>query len=415
MPRTARPSKSAVAQSALAPQPPWDSSTELVGLTLTLQPQTDLTLPTHYTTELHSWFLDQVRRKNTDLSTQLHDGQSEKAFTIASLQGEIDTPGHSLRDTRKGSLLLSAQQSYQWQITALSPPVAAWMADWLNQLPPDMRLRSGDFQLGEWAIAHPATTYETIWEQAATQMSKDDPSLTFTFTTPTSFRRRGNHMPLPLPDMVFQSYLRRWNHFAFIEFDPDPFLDWIDDCVIILRHHLQSAKVAAGKQGSVTGFTGSIQYKLTAKAQDEPEYIQLFYALGQFAPYCATGHKTTFGLGQTRLGWTDPPSSVFLKPSAIPAPRATDPAPIAPSPTHAIARQTLLTQRIAELTTLFIAQRKRTGGDRASQIAATWATILARRELGESLQAIAQDLEMPYETVKTYVKLARRALNEGLG
>jgi len=35
---------------------------------------------------------------------------------------------------------------------------------------------------------------------------------------------------------------------------------------------------------------------------------------------------------------------------------------------------------------------------------------LARRELGESLFDIAADLEMPYETVKTYVKLARRAL-----
>jgi CRISPR-associated endoribonuclease Cas6 len=38
------------------------------------------------------------------------------------------------------------------------------------------------------------------------------------------------------------------------------------------------------------------------------------------------------------------------------------------------------------------------------------ATILVRRELGESLQAIAEDLEMPYGTVKTYVKLARRAV-----
>lgn len=59
---------------------------------------------------------------------------------------------------------------------------------------------------------------------------------------------------------------------------------------------------------------------------------------------------------------------------------------------------------------LFTAQRKRTGGDRADKIAATWATILARREIGESLQVIAQDLEMPDTTAKTYVKLARRAL-----
>ena len=32
--------------------------------------------------------------------------------------------------------------------------------------------------------------------------------------------------------------------------------------------------------------------------------------------------------------------------------------------------------------------------------------------MGDSLQAIAQDLEMPYETVKTYAKLARRELKK---
>ncbi len=47
---------------------------------------------------------------------------------------------------------------------------------------------------------------------------------------------------------------------------------------------------------------------------------------------------------------------------------------------------------------------------RAQEIAAKWATILARREMGESLQVIAQDMGIPYETVKTYAKLARRAL-----
>ncbi|QXE24821.1 CRISPR-associated protein Cas6 [Richelia sinica FACHB-800] len=68
--------------------------------------------------------------------------------------------------------------------------------------------------------------------------------------------------------------------------------------------------------------------------------------------------------------------------------------------------------RIEELAAIFTAQRKRTGGDRTEKVASTWATILARREMGESLQAIAQDLEIPYATVKTYVKLARKALKE---
>jgi CRISPR-associated endoribonuclease Cas6 len=72
----------------------------------------------------------------------------------------------------------------------------------------------------------------------------------------------------------------------------------------------------------------------------------------------------------------------------------------------------LLAQRIAELQEQFFAQRKRAGGTRATEIAETWATILARREWGEPLKAIADDLEMRPETVKTYAKLARRALTQ---
>jgi len=72
----------------------------------------------------------------------------------------------------------------------------------------------------------------------------------------------------------------------------------------------------------------------------------------------------------------------------------------------------LLAERIEELTTFFVDQKKRTGGNRAQDSAEKWATILARRELGDSLQAIAKDMDLRYDTAKTYCKLARRALRE---
>lgn len=54
--------------------------------------------------------------------------------------------------------------------------------------------------------------------------------------------------------------------------------------------------------------------------------------------------------------------------------------------------------------------KKRQGGDRAQNTATVWANILARRELGESLKAIAIDLNMPYETVRKYAQAARKAI-----
>lgn len=353
----------------------WQQNTELVGVQLTLQPLEDFVVPPHYTTELHSWWLDQVRRMDFALSTDLHDGQSEKPFTISQLKGEMPSQGRSLR--------LLSDQMYRWQFTALSQPVIDWVNQWLTTLPTEMRLRSGTLKILNWAISHPPITYAQLLKSAPTEQ----PTMTLSFLSPASFRRKGNHLPLPLPLNVFHSYLRRWNDFSSKPVNQEDFLDWVDGSVVLLRHHLQSAKVMAGKSGSVTGFTGSVQFGIASKARRDTDYIRQWLALGELAPYCGTGHKTTFGLGETVAHWLNETATATL-----------------PTVQH------LLAQRIDELTEVFIAQRQRVGGDRATQIAVTWATILARRELGESLQAIAQDLEMPYETVKTYSKLARRAL-----
>ncbi|WP_333218080.1 MULTISPECIES: hypothetical protein [unclassified Microcoleus] len=46
-----------------------------------------------------------------------------------------------------------------------------------------------------------------------------------------------------------------------------------------------------------------MEFGLGRSAHNRPDFVQLFYALGRLAPYCGTGHKTTFGLGQTRAQW----------------------------------------------------------------------------------------------------------------
>jgi len=352
----------------------WNKTTELIGITLHLRPHQTSPLYPQYTIGLHAWFLDQVSQTNPSLSATLHDDQTEKSFTLSPLQGNLLTHSQHLQ--------LQADQTYYFTITTLSQPIAQWLAQWVKILPPTLDLRNAPLHITHAEITLPPTTYKKLWQPASTPEQK----ATLSFITPTSFRRRGQHFPLPLPFNVFHSYLRRWNTFAHLEFDPDEFLAWVDDSILIHRHRLESTKVVVGKKGSVTAFTGVVEYGISPKAPRDEEYEQLFAALIQLAPYCGTGHKTTFGLGQTRLGWLDTT------------------APELPS------TQTLTTERIAELTDIFIAQRKRKGGDRATQTAETWATILARRELGESLMAIAADLEMPYETVKTYAKLARQAL-----
>jgi len=61
----------------------------------------------------------------------------------------------------------------------------------------------------------------------------------------------------------------------------------------------------------------------------------------ELPPYCGTGHKTTFGLGQTRLGWSSQPNSI-----------------------ETLLVQTLLAKRIEQLTEMLMLFQKRRGGDR---------------------------------------------------
>lgn len=258
------------------------------------------------------------------------------------------------------------------------------------------------------AVSVPAISAERNLQKNSESQPTD--SLCFTFLSPTSFRHYGNHLPLPMPDLIFQSYLRRWNHFVDLEFNPHDFKQWVSEHVIILRHQLRSSKVQAGKQGSVTGFTGAIQFGLTPKAKSHPDYVQLIYALEQLAPYYGTGHKTTFGLGQTRLGWFPslhpaPMSHPDALPSNPPTAQVTVPAPATPT-------RTALKQRITELTKLFLSTKKRQGGDRARTTSELWATLIARRETGESLEAIAQDLDLNYETAKKHMARATEKLRE---
>ncbi|MBE9011708.1 CRISPR system precrRNA processing endoribonuclease RAMP protein Cas6 [Pseudanabaenaceae cyanobacterium LEGE 13415] len=430
----------------------WSADTQLVAITLTLQPQADFQAPTHYATELHSWFLNQIRRIDPDLSAYLHDGQAEKAFSLSSLSGDTTSQERTLHFRR--------DRSYQWSIAALSESVCQGLQQWLTYPPEVMQLRSGNLTIQSWDISLPATTYETVWNTAIAQPKSEQSCLTF--VTPTSFRKRSNHLPLPMPENVFHSYLRRWNHFASIAVDQAEFLDWINECVVILRHEIRSQKTQAGKQGSVTGFIGSVQFGLAPKAKSNPHYVQLFHALIACAPYFGTGHKVTFGLGQTQQGWFTGVALPRIDASAIVPPqnaaiallqssasnkdevdreqadsisesgdqqsklrsqseqaaqaeqvgvkRDRQSSPRVGERSELTTNEAVRNQRQSELKTFFLSRKKRQGGERAEKAAELWAAILVGQEFGETLKEIAASLELPYETVKRYAGRAHQEL-----
>ncbi|MEM1255928.1 MAG: CRISPR-associated endoribonuclease Cas6 [Cyanobacteria bacterium P01_H01_bin.21] len=358
----------------------WPKTTELVSLEFILKPTSNTDLYAQYTIGLHAWLLHQIRDIDPDLSAYMHDGESEKSFSMTGLDGQFIPQSQSLQ--------LQRNKHYRWRVKALNKRVVQGFATWLRNLPKEIVLKDSPLTIESVSFAHPPTTYAKLLEQG----QAGEGSINLSFHSPTSFRRKGHHLPLPWPANVFHSYLRRWNHFSNKPVNQEDFLDWVDTYVIINQHHMSTAKVAAGKQGSVIGFTGAVTYAIDRRGITEKSFVDMFYTLTQLAPYCGTGHKTTFGLGETQLGW-----------------HTSQAAPQVPT------QQRLLAERMDELTEIFLSTKKRQGGRRAIDTAETWATILARREMGDSLQEIADDMELAYETAKTYSKLARRTMRELAG
>jgi CRISPR-associated endoribonuclease Cas6 len=350
---------------------------ELVGLKFALRPRQGIELFPDYAKGLHAWFLHQIQAHDPDLSRYLHDEQAEKAFALSRLDGPMGSNGDTLS--------LRPDATYYWYLTLLSAEVIQGVLPWLRQLPDSLELARNLFAIEKVTTFLPAQTYGDLYHV------KPRRTVAFSFLSPTSFRRKGNHFPLPVPNNLFHSYLRRWNEFSGYALDDNDFLTWVDECVRIDRHWLESIVVPGGKRGNVTGFIGAIALSLSPKARENPEFSQLFHSLSQYAPYCGTGHKTPFGLGQTRCEWRESEQSCIAW-------------------VQSVVQEQSLAERVDVLTEKLMQQKKRTGGDRALQICQTQAAIFARREGGESLQAIAADLDLSYETARTYSKRAKKLL-----
>lgn len=134
-----------------------------------------------------------------------------------------------------------------------------------------------------------------------TNASRRVASMTLVFETPTSFRHAGSNLPLPDPVLVFSSYRARWNAFAPAEHRIAPdWNEWLTKSVGISRMDIHTERVVTGHSSEQVGFTGRVKYDVVVpdKAGTGPA---IWNTLGRYAEFCATGHRTARGMGQTSL------------------------------------------------------------------------------------------------------------------
>ena len=136
--------------------------------------------------------------------------------------------------------------------------------------------------------------------QAHTLAAQPARHITLRFSSPTVFRSQGLFVPLPLPRLVFEGLLRRWNATAPITL-PEELLRFAEECVMISRHELHSERVSFGEQGEHGAFPGFVGLTTYSFRVADRYWVGLISLLAAFAFYAGIGQRTTMGLGQARI------------------------------------------------------------------------------------------------------------------
>ncbi|MBA7564492.1 hypothetical protein ES708_06155 [subsurface metagenome] len=265
-------------------------SPEVYSVSVKLRALKDVVISQAHGSQAYGLFLNVLRMSSQSLAEELHGLDGAKPFTVSPLQGRFGRAGEGLR--------VIPEAKYSLRFTFMKSDVFAHFLDgtmkWGDNT---VELGSGSFQVEE---VNPASkkdsstgfqSYQGILNGASTRHQ-----IELQFSSPTAFRSGGKrNVVFPTPELVFGSYLNRWQAFSPVKLD-DSISSWFDR-IVVARYKLGTQILNFGSYQEV-GFTGRCRYELNKNAPEEVAHA--LNALADFAFYCGTGAKTTMGMGQTK-------------------------------------------------------------------------------------------------------------------
>lgn len=265
-------------------------SPEVYSVSVKLRALKEVVISQAHGYQVYGLFLSVLRMSSQSLAEELHELDGAKPFTVSPLQGRFGRAGEGLR--------VIPEARYSLRFTFMKSDVFAHFLDgtmkWGDNT---VELGSGSFQVEE---VNPASkkdsstgfqSYQGILNGASAQHQ-----IELQFSSPTAFRSGGKrNVVFPAPELVFGSYLNRWQVFSTVKLD-DSISSW-SDRIVVARYRLETHILNFGSYQEV-GFTGKCRYELDKNTPEEVAHA--LNALADFAFYCGTGAKTTMGMGQTK-------------------------------------------------------------------------------------------------------------------
>tara|TARA_B100002051_G_scaffold243647_1_gene249672 strand:- start:1371 stop:2135 length:765 start_codon:yes stop_codon:yes gene_type:complete len=245
--------------------------------------------------QLQGAFLEAVRRVSPEQAHQLHEGSQEKPYTLGLMERMSQKRGFIKRFQFRVTLLDDAffPLVLQLQATTHDEPLMLGKQPFKIQ-----SIHTGTGHYAKWTGFSP---WSKLLSDASTQHI-----VHLRLDTPVSFRQsqkeKGTRleMPLPLPELVLGSALRKWQLWSGEVLDEE-LRKYLSSAIeITWPFSLESHEVEFHIRGTtrrVVGCTGQITYRLHHK-QIPKTVLQQMNALASSLFYTGAGVRTAFGMGR---------------------------------------------------------------------------------------------------------------------
>ncbi len=255
-------------------------------------------LPQHLGSAIRAEFLGWVQGVDQQAAHDLHAGDDLRPYTISDLHGTFKA--------QDGYYQVQKGESAWFRVTCLRARESMLL---LNTLLPRLKgrkfsLQGGKFEVGEEAVVggHPWAKVESaqvLYERYFEGEREAPDGLEIEFSAPTSFavRNTQSDLPLPIPELVFDSWLRRWNKFAGVAL-PRKAVSMREAKLALSQYEDLKTHPVQLPDELLVGFTGKCRFRVLAKK--DAYWTRLCNLLADFSFYCGTGAKTAVGLGQTK-------------------------------------------------------------------------------------------------------------------
>jgi CRISPR-associated endoribonuclease Cas6 len=192
----------------------------------------------------------------------------------------------------KDFLTLTPDEFYTLSLSGLQENVAKAIAS-LN-LSPSLEFLGAKFDIIN--REDEITSYEQLYTELVANEPEPVRRFDLKFTTPTAFAQGHTHLALPVPNLMFRSWLERWNHFAPVYLGSDELIAYLSQAVLLKNHKIQTRSHQLPR-GYINGFVGQVTLQIPYRT--DALLANVVNLLIQYSQYAGTGIKTRLGMGQT--------------------------------------------------------------------------------------------------------------------